>query len=450
MCASYNYKQPLSLSGLCEDYFVKYIHHVVWRQLDPPSPKCHSCFQPTEFGISSKLPPKRGPTKDPKLFRQKLSSIRRYIGDNLVRPVHENLSNHCHKFVSENRLRYGDVLLYLIFQDGDSTSLRLNAKQIIFKKWKTREKMSLIRTLRDSNKLVKLAVPGKVDDNLLFVIAKNCRLLEDIDISNSYISDKGVLSLCGVIIKDIKSNEKCDILNQTIEIMSNFGRNQRKLARGRTVSKELEDSFSLLASKMKPYFDKKLGIPEADNLCWNPSRGTLYKFNSKYGCPRLRKIDLIRTGYPKRTLDVSGNLIVNCGVTRDSILTILILLDNLMELKWNELGDMLELYHMLVMELCPEGVREKMKLNLVHLMDISTTLEKLEAAAKYCPNLVKLELSMFNFSSYYDDIALNMGDVRHDSENRCHWIDLIFSFKHLKDIELQFMDDNEEFKNNIR
>ena len=78
------------------------------------------------------------------------------------------------------------------------------------------------------------------------------------------------------------------------------------------------------------------------------------------------------------------------------------------------------------------------------------SLEKLEAAAKYCPNLVKLELSMFNFSSYYDDIALNMGDVRHDSENRCHWIDLIFSFKHLKDIELQFMDDNEEFKNNIR
>ena len=73
-----------------------------------------------------------------------------------------------------------------------------------------------------------------------------------------------------------------------------------------------------------------------------------------------------------------------------------------------------------------------MKLKLVHIMDISTTLDKLEAAAIYCPNLVKLELSMFNFSSYYDDIVTNMMELRPNTENRCHWIDLIFSFKHLK------------------
>ena len=83
-------------------------------------------------------------------------------------------------------------------------------------------------------------------------------------------------------------------------------------------------------------------------------------------------------------------------------------------------------------------------------MDISTTIEKLEAAATYCPNLVKLELSMFNFSSYYEDIATNMMEVRPNTENRHHWIDLIFSFKRLRDIELQFMDDNKEFEHNIR
>merc|ERR550534_2175539 len=118
------------------------------------------------------LPERRGPVKDPVEFRRRMSSIRSYLSECLVRPVHDNLVRSCQKFVSENRLKYGDVLLYLIFQDQHSSFLCLTAKQVVFKRWKVREKMCLIRTLRQSHKLTKLEVPGIVDDALLFVIAE--------------------------------------------------------------------------------------------------------------------------------------------------------------------------------------------------------------------------------------------------------------------------------------
>ena len=144
------------------------------------------------------------------MFRRNLAEIRSYLRENLVGPVHDDLAKCCQKFVSENRLKYGDVLLYLIFIDKDSTSLVMAAKQVVYKKWKVRERMCLVRTLRQSTKLTKLGVPGVVNDALLFVIAQNCRLLEDLDISTSYISDKGVLALCGVIAKDIADDVNID------------------------------------------------------------------------------------------------------------------------------------------------------------------------------------------------------------------------------------------------
>ena len=138
----------------------------------------------------SALPGRRGPVKDPVEFRRKMTSIRSYFGGNLVRSVQDNLVRSCQKFVSENRLKYGDILLYLIFQDQHSTFLSLTAKQVVYKKWKVREKMSLIRTLKQSLNLTKIQVPGIVNDSLLFVIAENCRLLEDLDVSvRSLISD---------------------------------------------------------------------------------------------------------------------------------------------------------------------------------------------------------------------------------------------------------------------
>ena len=430
----------------------------------------------------SLLPGKRGPVKDPAEFRRKLSSIRSYMSENLVRPVHDNLVKHCHKFVSENRLKYGDVLLYLIFQDQYSSSLSLTAKQVVFKRWKVREKMCLIRTLKQSDKLTRLDVPGVVSDSLLFVVAENCRLLEELDLSTSYITDKGVLALAGVIIKDVPDEEgECQDMEvdqeeesapsgkrrkaataaiSRLEIIKNDQSFLRKLAYGRSVSKELEDNFTLLASKMKPYFNKRMKCPGAEDVTWSPSRGRLYNFNSeRYGCPNLKRIDLTRTSYPKRTMDSRGNKLVTLGVTRDSVLTLLILMEKLMEVRWQELGDILQLYEMLTLELLSEQERVWAGLRLVSFMDISTNVEKIKTAAKLCPNIVKLDLSMFNFSSYYENITQDNSLLGYGIEanslaggggSEQNWVDELFSFKNLKDFEAVFLDDSSSFLNNIR
>lgn len=477
-----NHVQPPSLGAACESFIVRYMHHVVWRQLDPPPGNCHSCFKPSELPMVTALPERRGPVKDPVEFRKRMTSIRSYLSECLVRPVHDNLVRTCQKFVSENRLKYGDVLLYLIFQDQHSSSLSLTAKQVVFKRWKVREKMCLIRTLRQSHKLTKLEVPGIVNDSLLFVIAENCRLLEELDVSTSYITDKGILALAGVIIKDAPEHEGESLdmeLDQELEeapsgkrrkaataaisrleVIKNDKSFLRKLAYGRSVSKELEENFSLLASKMKPYFSKRTNCPGAEDMTWSPSRGYLYRFNSeRYGCPRLRRIDLTRTSYPKRTMDSKGNKVVTLGVTRDSVLALLILMEQLIELRWQELGDILQLYEMLTLELLT--AEERMgtgELRLVSFMDISTNVEKIKTAAKLCPDIVKLDLSMFNFSSYYENITQDNSLLGYgieasssaEGETEHSWVDQLFSFKHLKDLEAVFLDDSPAFLNNIR
>ena len=473
-----NHVQPPSLSAACESFIVKYMHHVVWRQLDPPPGNCHSCFKPSELPMVTALPERRGPVKDPLEFRRRMSSIRSYLSECLVRPVHDNLVRSCQKFVSENRLKYGDVLLYLIFQDQHSSFLCLTAKQVVFKRWKVREKMCLIRTLRQSHKLTRLEVPGIVDDALLFVIAENCRMLEELDVSTSYITDKGVLALAGVIIKNAPEQEDMEVDQEDLETAPSGKRRKaaaaaisrlekikhdnsflRKLAYGRTVSKELQENFTLLASKMKPYFSKRTKCPGAEDMTWSPSRGYLYSFNSdRYGCPLLKKIDLTRTSYPKRTMDSRGNKVVTLGVTRDSVLTLLILMEQLMELRWQELGDILQLYEMLTLELLTEEERAEAGLKLVSFMDISANVEKIKTAAKLCPNIVKLDLSMFNFSSYYENITqdnslLGYGLEPHSSavgDTEHSWVDQLFSFKNLKDLEAVFLDDSPAFLNNIR
>ena len=401
-----NHVQPPSLGAACESFIVRYMHHVVWRQLDPPPGNCHSCFKPSELPMVTALPERRGPVKDPVEFRRRMTSIRSYLSEALVRPVHDNLVRTCQKFVSENRLKYGDVLLYLIFQDQHSSSLSLTAKQVVFKRWKVREKMCLIRTLRQSHKLTKLEVPGIVNDSLLFVIAENCRLLEELDVSTSYITDTGILALAGVIIKE-QEGENQDIMEvdqdheeeapcgkrrkaataaiNRLEVIKNDKSFLRKLAYGRSVSKELEENFSLLASKMKPYFGKRTNCPGAEDMTWSPSRGYLYRFDSeRYGCPRLRRIDLTRTSYPKRTMDSRGNKVVTLGVTRDSVLALLILMEQLIELKWQELGDILQLYEMLTMELLTtyqQDMEQAMEL-LSHLWGVDLGNERISVCCK--------------------------------------------------------------------
>ena len=173
----------------------------------------------------------------------------------------------------------------------------------------------------------------------------------------------------------------------------------------------------------------------------------------------LKRIDLTRTSYPKRTMDSKGNKVVTLGVTRDSVLALLILMKHLIELRWQELGDILQLYEMLTMELLTEEERMGVGgLRLVSFMDISTNVEKIKTAAKLCPDIVKLDLSMFNFSSYYENITQDNSLLGYgieasssaEGETEHSWVDQLFSFKHLKDLEAVFLDDSPAFLNNIR
>ena len=464
---SLSHKQPESLFRLCEDFVLKYMHHVVWRQLDPPRKDCHGCFRPTEFHLQCSLPPRRRVVvKDPKTFRKNLSAIRKYLSSNLVIPVHQSLSASCHKFVSENRLKYGDVILYLAFNDQNSRSLELTAKQIIFKKWKVRERMSLIRTLVMSKKLVKLALPGKIDDDMLNHIARHCHNLEELDISTSYITDKGLMAVCGVVVEDVRDDSTEHLLDvwkenldenpedeqddiemaagsgnvkrkrkaameartRVLDIKKNSIGYLRKLAIGQTVSKELEESFSLLAGKMRPYIEARR-VPGGVWPPWRPDRGHLYTFSPGLGCPRLKYLDLTRTNYPKRSLDVSGKMIITLGITRDAVLASLILLEQLTVLKWADLGEILQLYEMVVKELTEATDLLQLKVNSV--MDTSTTLDKLQVTHRICPDVHKLDISMFNFSFAEEDFVLGA--------QRGQWSDQyilrVITFVPLKEVE---------------
>ena len=84
------------------------------------------------------------------------------------------MSSACATVVFQYRLKYGDVILSLIFQDCYSQTLDMTAKHLVFRKWSLREEKSLQRTLMMSTNLVKLSLPGKCDDKLLILIVANC------------------------------------------------------------------------------------------------------------------------------------------------------------------------------------------------------------------------------------------------------------------------------------
>ena len=301
--------------------------------------------------------------------------------------------------------------------------------------------MSLIRTLVMSKKLVKLALPGKIDDDMLNHIARHCHNLEELDISTSYITDKGLMAVCGVVVEDVRDDSTEHLLDvwkenldenpedeqddiemaagsgnvkrkrkaameartRVLDIKKNSIGYLRKLAIGQTVSKELEESFSLLAGKMRPYIEARR-VPGGVWPPWRPDRGHLYTFSPGLGCPRLKYLDLTRTNYPKRSLDVSGKMIITLGITRDAVLASLILLEQLTVLKWADLGEILQLYEMVVKELTEDTTLLELRLNTV--MDTSTTLDKLQVTHRICPDVHKLDISMFNFSFAEEDFVL--------------------------------------------
>jgi len=467
---NFNQKSAESLTKISQNFILKYTHHVVWRQLDPPTKNCHECFNPTDFEMLCSLPPAaQNQEKNPRVFRKRFSDMRLYFSSNLVRPVYEALSSACHKFVFQNRLKYGDVILSLVFQDCYSQTLEMTAKHLMFRKWSLREEKSLQRTLVMSTTLVKLSLPGKCDDKLLMLISEHCQLLEDLDISTSYVTDRGLLAICGVKVEQIEdeptenSEDNLEILNdecsqtekptRAAAVRARARLDQiksdpsflRKLAIGSTGSEELKDKFSLLANKMKPYVDKKLD-PSLQTR-WSSNQGQFYSF-TKTGCKRLTRLDLTRTNYPKRSLDTKGEMILTLGLTRDSVLAALILLENLKILKWIDLGEILQLYEMVFQETC----QSTPQLQLMFLMDSCLTLDKLEVANRVCPRIAKLDISMFNFSFAEMDFQIGppinqVSSSQEDSLSKSN--NLIFTFAGLKDLEVKYMDDSLAFNSSI-
>jgi len=469
--SNFNQKSANNLTAICQDFIIKYTHQLIWRQVDPPNKNCHECFKPTDFPLLCPLPtPAKNPQKNPELFRKRFYEMRYYFASNLVRPVYEALALACHKFVSQNRLKYGDVILSLVFQDSFSHTLEIKAKHLVFRKWSLREERSLQRVLMFSTNLVKLTLPGKADEKLLILISKTCHHLEDLDISTSYVTDRGLLAICGVEVEQDDDGRPTDNMKEKLKTIDGIiekpgpraaasrAREKldqiktdpsflRKLAIGSSSNEvDLKDTFSLLTTKMRPYVDKKQD-PSLKTK-WSPKPGYWNSFSNK-GCKKLVKLDLTRTNYPKRSLSTKGDMIVTLGLTRDSVLAALILLENLKILKWNDLGEILQLYEMVFQETW----KFTPKLKLGFLMDSCLTIDKLEVANRICPEMKKMDVSMFNFSFAEMDFHAGpsygrMANPEEESLSKSN--NLIFNFTHLKDLEVQYMDDSPAFQVSIK
>ena len=429
-------KQPPRLSSLCQEYIVKYMHHVVWRQLDPPKNHHHDCIYQEECHIQCpKLPNRKSCPTSIKELRQNLAEIRTFLGDNLSRQACWDLSKFCGIFMQKNKMKYVDVLLYLIFQDKYSTSLELTSSHIICRRWKSRERSVLNRTLCEGKRLVKLSLPGQVNDSLLFVIAQNCHLLEDLNISHSEISKKGLLSLGGVVVKYSVGQMKANNINYCTqdgkETLPTFN-DLKMLRKNRDTIPfvDIGENF-LLSSKTIPFLVKRLKMPGAEKLCWTSGRH-LYKYKENFGCPKLHRLDIEGTNNPLGEMFWDSAL-----VTGASALALLILLEHLTELKWSNLGDIVHSYQKLVQEFFDDDVGDEPKLKLKSFLDISTNMENyhnligynlnlanLPSVVEYCPNVSKVDLWGNNLSN---------------SEKQ-FWLDNIFEMQHLEDFEAHFLD----------
>jgi len=466
-----------TLTRCCHSVILRYTHHVIWRRVDPPNPGYSLCYRPTDLKMPHCPLPDvvHKEQKNSELFRRQILTLRHYFSDHLVRPVHEALAAAAANFVFENRLKGGDVLLSLVFNDKNSRSLQISAKHIVYRKWSLRENRTLHRTIRASHKLTKIILPGKADDRILGLVAENCPQLQELDISNSFITDKGLLSICGVTVTEIPSakkrgleevedeeQEKGEVDRRTGKfVRAAAARAKEKLDRvrddpsfmldlatGRGAASLLRHKFSSLTERMKPYMDARSSSSSSAASCsssscssishpWSPQPGLQYSFSGK-GCRQLRILDINRTNYPKRTIDASGEVIVDLGLTRDSVLCAAILLQELRVIRWTELGEILQLLEMVYGE---AGV-EAPKLNLTFLCDNRLTIDKLEVSKRLCPRIKKLDISMFNFS-FDDQDEATAAELSKSSA-------MYFEFEELRDLEVQYLDDSKTFRTSIQ
>ena len=367
-------------------------------------------------------------------FREQMATIRAFLQENLIRQIRWDMSRFCGEFIQKHHLKWGDIVLYLIFQDQDSTSLQLTSRHIVCRRWKPRERNCLVRTLCSAQNLVKLALPGQVNDSLLFVIAMNCHSLEDLNISNSYVTEKGLLAIAGVVVKynSLNAIKECNRQGEKMLKINDDKKRKRRYAGRRD-----------LVSKMKPFLEKRLDVLKSNSLGWI-SEGSLYRFKDNFGCLKLKRLDIDGTNFPKSGMSQS-----HVGVTNHSVLVLLILLQHLKELNWSELGEIIQSYQKVVEEFlcndqkvmnklresCSESeLMDKIILKLVYFVDINTNLDNLVSAVEYCPNISKIDLWGYDSSS----------------TEKKYWLNIIFSLKHLKDFQAQFMVDSQLFNAKIR
>ena len=459
-------KQVSKLSKQCQQFILKFVHNIVWRDLDPPNPRCSDAFKPKVFKLDCQLPqPRLSEEKNSQEFRRKLGIIKNYFSENLVRPVYDKLTVKANKFVTENLLEYGDIILQLIFQDDLSKSLEVTAKHIVYRRWSIREERTLQRYLKTSSRnIVRLSLPGKVDDKILSLIAGNCGLLEELDASSSYMTDSGLLALCGVEVSQVEE----DLAGQTSRplergqvdaetgkfvraaasrakrsirtICANHQQNSflQELAQGSAALEVMQANFPLLAGKVAPLITKR--GQETFQHSWTVGDGLQYSFTDS-GCRRLRRLDLWSTSFPKKMITRYGD-ILTVGVSQDAVLAALILLPRLLCLKRNDLGDILQLYHF-VHEV---NSSPPPSLALTFFSESRLTLDKLAVARKICTSISSLDISMFNFSFVNSDVTNTSEVLNKFSESS----KLLFEFERLKDLEIQYMDDNTIFHNCLK
>jgi hypothetical protein len=132
---------------------------------------------------------------------------------------------------------------------------------------------------------------------------------------------------------------------------------------------------------------------------------------------------------------------VDLGLTRESVLAAAILLQDLRILRWTELGEILQLVEMVYGE--AEFPTPELQLKL--LCDTRLTLDKLEVTRRLCPKIVKLDISMFNFS--LDDQDEGAANPQGPSMMSAA---MYFEFPELRDLEVQYLDDSKAFRTSIQ
>ena len=458
-----------SLTKICQSLILKYTHHVVWRQLDPPNTKWPDEFQPQKFAMKCQLPGvRREEEKNPDTFRHNLRLIRNYFSENLVRPVYNSLTDKCVKFVTNNLLQHGDIILQMIFQDDLSKSLVINAKHIVYRRWSIREERTLQRYLTTSgHHLVTIKLPGAADDKLLQIISAACPQLEELDVSHSCVTDTGLLAVCGVSV----SLEATDLgpggqgsheatqtrgsydketgrfvraaASRAIKDIRDICAHQqqteflKELAQGTSAFQALKQNFPDIVNKSKPMILRRKDSDFGHS--WTVGNKK-YAF-TEAGCRKLKYLDILATNFPKSTITRTGDMKSNLGITKEAVLFSSILLKDLTNLKYNDMGDVLQLFDFVYIS----NQEDPPQLKLNYFSESRLTLDKLSVARKLCPSLTSLDISMFNFSFFDPETALTSGGENYHKFSESSR--LLFEFSKLKDLEMQYMDDSKIFHN---